>query len=132
MALRVISKYSYNYREHLVEPDEHSETIPDQTLSIKQILARAQNGLLPPGIVQDVVYDTPETDDDFSQDSYLDNDSLASPLFDLTDLDENRERVTELKARVEADKKRKQELKDEASLSGGTENQIPDEVADPA
>ena len=61
-------------------PDSDTETLPDQSMSVREILTRFAKGTLPPVVQFDGGYDTEDADD-------MDVDPTLAPDFDLTDAD---------------------------------------------
>ena len=74
---KVINYLEYNHNENLGEINTmESETIPNQSFTVKEVLLRFNNGTLP-NIVQPVYYDDTEDFDNI--------DPTLDPAFDLVD-----------------------------------------------
>lgn len=114
MALQVYkvkSKYDYDYTERGVVPEGVSLTVPDQSLTLRQIVDRFSNGMIPPGLIHDVQYDDPDAtiDDDISP--------LNNPNVDLIDMQEYEREYREIQGRVSESERRKQASEKDAQLS---------------
>ena len=79
-------------------PDSDTQTEPDGSMSIREILSRFAKGTLPPVVKYEGGYDTDDPDD-------MDVDPTLAPDFDLTDGDR-------LSAEIEARKSAQALLKD--------------------
>lgn len=107
----VKDKYYYDYTERGVVPQGVSLTVPDQSLTLRQIVDRFSNGMIPPGLIYDVQYDDPDAtiDDDISP--------LNNPNVDLIDMQEYEREYREIESRVSESERRKQAPKKDAQLS---------------
>lgn len=107
----VKDKYYYDYTERGVVPQGVSLTVPDQSLTLRQIVDRFSNGMIPPGLIHDVQYDDPDAtiDDDISP--------LNNPNVDLIDMQEYEREYREIESRVSESERRKQAPKKDAQLS---------------
>lgn len=108
---KVISKYDYDYTQDGVILDSHSLTVPDQSLTLRQIVDRFSNGMIPPGLIHDVQYDDPDAtiDDDISP--------LNNPNVDLIDMQEYEREYREIQGRLTESERRKQAPEKDAQLS---------------
>lgn len=99
---KVKSKYDYDYTQDGVILDSHSLTVPDQSLTLRQIVDRFSNGMIPPGLVHNVQYDDPDAtiDDDVSP--------LNNPNVDLIDMQEYEREYREIESRLKESERRKQ------------------------
>ena len=61
-------------------PDSDTETLPDQSMSVREILSRFAQGTLPPVVQYDGGFDTDDPED-------MEVDPTLAPDFDLTDGD---------------------------------------------
>ena len=61
-------------------PDSDTETLPDQSMSVREILTRFAQGTLPPVVQYDGGFDTDDPED-------MEVDPTLAPDFDLTDGD---------------------------------------------
>ena len=59
-------------------PDSDTETLPDQSMSVREILTRFAQGTLPPVVQYDGGFDTDDPED-------MEVDPTLAPDFDLTD-----------------------------------------------
>ncbi|UPW41907.1 hypothetical protein [Dipodfec virus RodF1_76] len=107
---KVISKYDYDYTQDGVVPQGVSLTVPDQSLTLRQIVDRFSNGMIPPGLIHDVQYDDPDVtiDDDVSP--------LNNPNVDLIDIQEYEREYREIESRIAESERRKQASKKDAHL----------------
>ena len=103
--------------------NEPSMTIPDQSMSIEEIVTRFASGE-PISVGQDVYYETDEVNASFS-----DVDPTMDPSFDLSDYSAMRSELSQRKARKEADDARTQ---DEARTTTSKPNEatIPTDIAE--
>jgi hypothetical protein len=101
--------------------DEPSMTVPDQSLTVSEILDRYTRGLAPP-IARDPIYDDRENLD------FDDVDPVDRPDFDLSDVSEHRLRLeslsNQLKDEIRAKSKAKKE-KENADLPPVPPTQTP-------
>ena len=79
MEFLLASEYELTDRS-LEFPDSDTETLPDQSMSVREILTRFAQGTLPPVVQYDGGFDTNDPDD-------MNTDPTLDPDFDLTDAD---------------------------------------------
>lgn len=97
MERKFITKWQYEPSEQGMEhPDGVINTVPDQSMSIREILQRFRRGVAPTVVHQplfddDEQWDTPEADL---------NNRVFDGDFDLTDRDNLSRRIEQLKARA--------------------------------
>lgn len=97
MERKFITKWQYEPSEKGMEhPDGVINTVPDQSMSIREILQRFRRGVAPPVVHQplfddDEQWDTPEADL---------NNRVFDGDFDLTDGDDLSRRIEQLKAKA--------------------------------
>lgn len=92
--------------------DEHTDTMPDQSMSIRDILIRSQYGMA------DTIY----------QEGYYDEDEPAEPVggYDLTDIDASTEFLNSIKDVKQEDDKQAQESIQKASEDKGGNTDSPE------
>lgn len=104
----VKSKNEYDLDDHMHDYDPISMAVPDQSLGIREIIRRYENGTMPLGSMHQGYYDSEPLYDDIDAENF---DFTVSPEneqnFDLTDLDEYGKEMQELRTRMRAS----QELK---------------------
>lgn len=89
--MKVKHRFQYHYEDYIRHVDESSETIPDQSFTVKEILERFSSAMPPTGIIRNVAYDDdPESDMD---DDYISPDS--QPSLDLTDLQDYKKQYSD-------------------------------------
>lgn len=95
----VKTKYGYNPSDHTYKVDPKSDTVPDQNLSIREILQRFSRGLPPPGSIHPGDFDDPALDDmnilDRMPDEFMEIHPSIRQDQDLTDLDNLRDEYFE-------------------------------------
>lgn len=118
MKKKVISKYDYRYKG--VSLDPVSKTVPDQSLSVEDILRRFTQGVLSESeIVRDHQYG-----DDVNPDEDFDNlDPQYDPDYDLVDAFEQSQKVDELRAEMTASARRARQSRQKKSSSQSTAQQ---------
>lgn len=118
MAHRVYKIPEFDIEEKYIISEE-SCTIPDQSLTITQILNRCANGMPPPDIVQNPSYDDPEL-----LDHMLEND-LVSPEMkqnkDLSDYGTYTDELNGLTKRIEESQARTQDSSDTTQVCSPSE-----------
>lgn len=85
--VKLRGKYSYSSKEFDYTADSTSKTVPNDALSLRELLMRSVKGVFPDGVEHDVVYD---------DDSY---DEVYPPMrqnADLTDFDDYKEEYDNL------------------------------------
>lgn len=103
---KVITPRTYNPEKGVRAISDRTMTVPDQSLTVKQILDRFGCGMPPVGVLHDPVY-SEDPDGDFD-DNYISPDVKQN--FDLTDIDEIKtnakhaeRKLSELRAKEEAE-----------------------------
>lgn len=117
----VKSKYDYDYTERGVIPQGVSMTVPDQSLTLRQIVDRFSNGMIPPGLIHDVQYDDPDAtiDDEVSP--------LNNPNVDLIDMQEYEREYREIESRLTESESRKQASKKDDKLQDDSSAKVVDD-----
>lgn len=90
--MKIRTQYNFeSLQQDLEKANSHSETVPDQTLSVRDILERFRRGTLSP----DSIESTRFFDSDYDENDYeLEDDFEPNPIVeDLTDLTEMVEKV---------------------------------------
>lgn len=118
---KVINNLQYNYKDNQGEiNNEPSETVPNQSFTVGEVLLRFSNGTLP-NIVQPVYYDD---NDDF------DNvDITQDPAFDLVDAENYK---NYLATKKESEQKTKTNLSQSESQKNEPTEQKSDENSEAA
>lgn len=118
-------KYSFTLLDSDMESNnEPSMTIPDQSLTIPQILERYVSGIELPYGPEDIY-------DDDDPDSF-ETDPLLDPAFDLVDVTEAQETARLLKERLESERKEAAEVsqKNEKASQSNEKDDVSDDSAD--
>lgn len=125
-------KHPMNYN-HLEEPKEvntlPSLTVPDQTLSIREILNRSQRGLPIGGT--EISYDFEDGDDSFQ------DDALGLPLasLDITErqdyVQSQKDKLSDIERKEKAKKAQKKNTEGPSGPEGGPAGGNPDDLPNP-
>lgn len=78
----VRTKAGYDPADFDYPVSSYSETVPDQSLSVREILIRFTRGLPPPGIARPAVYD-----DEGDNENFFDVDPIMRQDMDISDVD---------------------------------------------
>lgn len=97
------TKNEFNLDEFIHDYDPVSLTVPDQSLTLRQIVYRYASGNLPIGLAKDVVYDGDE------EDNFV-VDPLNEQNFDLTDMQEYERELRDLSEKFERVKAKAQNV----------------------
>lgn len=88
---KVITPQNYDPEKFVRSISEKTMTIPDQSLTVKEILERFSVNMPPTGVLHEPIYDQ-DPDQDFA-DNYISPDKKQN--FDLTDYDDIKEKVSD-------------------------------------
>lgn len=104
---RVLSKNDYDIEEFMHDYDPVSLAVPDQTMSLRDLIRCYQNGTVPLTAMREGAYDSTDVMEDIDVSSY-DLDFVSPALRqdqDLTDMDEYGEELREIRDRLKASSK---------------------------